>query len=421
MSDIVFRNARLIDPASGYDDLGDLLVQYGKIAEFGDVDAPDTAREIDANGRILAPGLIDMRVVSSETRIDQTGKVAAAGGFTSIVIMPQTGSVIDDTSKLDYLLRKGAEGSPVNVYAAGALTHGLRGEAMTDIGLMGDGGALFFSNGDTPIANSRLMRRLLSYSSAFNALISSRPLDPDLSEGTCAHESDFSARLGLPGHPPAAERIIAERDIALAELTGGRLLIDMISSREGADVLRKAGQRDLEVYGSVTINHLALNELDIGAYRTFAKLDPPLREESDRKALLDAVNDGTIDIIVSSHDPRMAGEKRRPFTEAGAGAIGLETLLGAALTLVGNEELDLMALLRALTCNPAELLGLPGGTLTEGAPADLVLIDPNAPWVVNAELMTSRAKNTPFDGRRFIGRADMTVCGGDIVFDRLGA
>ncbi|WP_017931744.1 amidohydrolase family protein [Robiginitomaculum antarcticum] len=421
MSDLVFRNARLIDPASGYDDMGDLLVQYGKISQFGDVDAPDNVQEIEADGRILSPGLIDMRVVSSETRIDQTGNVAAAGGFTTIVIMPQTGSILDDTSKLDYLLRKGAEGSPINVYGAGALTHGLLGQAMTDIGLMGDAGALFFSNGDNPIANSRLMRRLLSYSSAFNALIASRPLDPDMSAGTCAHESDFSARLGLPGHPPTAERIIAERDIALAELTGGRLLIDMVSSREGAEVLRQAGRRDLEVYASVTINHLSLNELDIGEYRTFAKLDPPLREESDRKALLAAVNDGTIDVIVSSHDPRMAGEKRRPYTEAGAGAIGLETLLGAGLTLVDNEELDLMAMLRALTCNPAELLGLASGKLAEGAPADLVLIDPNAPWVVNPDHMTSRAKNTPFEGRRFIGRADMTVCGGDIVFDRLGA
>ena len=421
MADLIFRNARLIDPASGYDDIGDLAVTDGVITQFGGNIAAEAAEEIEADGRILAPGLIDMRVVSSDTRIAQTCQVAAAGGFTSIVIMPQTSSVLDDTSKLDYLLRKGAEGGHVNVYGAGALTHGLRGEAMTDIGLMGDAGALYFSNGDNPISNSRLMRRLLSYSSAFNALIASRPLDRDMSEGTCAHESDFSSRLGLPGHPATAERIIAERDIALAELTGGRLLVDMLSSREGVDVLRHAGERDLEVYASVTINHLALNELDIGDYRTFAKLDPPLREESDRKALLAAVNEGTIDVIVSSHDPRMTGEKRLPFAEAGSGAIGLETLLGAGLTLVGNEELDLMALLRALTCNPAELLGLPGGILAEGAPADLVLIDPNAPWVVDPEAMTSRAKNTPFDGRRFTGRADMTVRAGDIVFDRLGA
>lgn len=420
MSALSIINARIIDPATEYDGGGTLNCEDGVITAFG----PDVTAKgdiIDADGLICTPGLIDMRVSTGEPgrenreTIATAAQAAAAGGVTSIVIMPETNPVIDDMSLVDFITRR-AETAPVNVYAAGALTKGLDGMTLTEIGLMSEAGAVMFSNGTKPIADSKTMRRLLSYSASFNALIANRAMDPSLGEGAVAHESDLSSRLGLTGAPAAAERIMAERDVALAELTGGRLLIDMISSAEALQVIRRAKSRDIEVACSVSINHLALNEVDIGDYRTFAKLDPPLREESDRLALLSGINDGTIDVIVSAHDPRPAGEKRLPFAEAGAGAVGLEILLSAALSQVADERLDLMAALAAMTFNPAALLGLDSGRIAEGAPADLILIDPNAPWVCDSDKLLSRSKNTPFDGRRMTGRAVKTICGGRLVY-----
>ena len=421
MSYLSIINARIIDPASGYDREGTVLTQDGIIIEFG----PDIIAQgdiIDAQGLICAPGLIDMRVSTGEPGRENretiaTAAIAAAvGGVTSMVIMPETNPVIDDMSLVDFIKRR-AENAPVNVYAAGALTKDLDGKTLTEIGLMSEAGAVMFSNGAQPIADSQTMRRLLSYSASFNALISNRALDPSLSKGAVAHESDLSSRLGLTGAPAAAERIMAERDVALAELTGGRLLIDMISSAEALEVVRRAKSRDLEVSCSVSINHLALNEVDIGDYRTFAKLDPPLREESDRLALLAGVNDGTIDVIVSAHDPRPAGEKRLPYAEATTGAVGLETLLSVTLSQVADDNLNLMAALAAMTCNPANLLGLDSGRIDEGAPADLIIIDPHAPWICKSDALLSRSKNTPFDDRRLTGRVFKTICKGQVVFE----
>ena len=421
MSKLSIINARIIDPATGYDDLGTLLIEEGHIIAFGShIDAQGDI--IDAEGHICAPGLIDMRVSTGEPgrenreTIATAAKAAAAGGITSIVIMPETDPVIDDMSLVDFITRR-AETAPINVYAAGALTKGLDGHTLTEIGLMSQAGAVMFSNGKTPIADARTMRRLLSYSASFNALIANRAMEPSLSKNAVAHESDLSSRLGLTGAPAAAERIMAERDVALAELTGGRLLIDMVSSSEALDVVRRAKSRDLEIACSVSINHLALNEVDIGDYRTFAKLDPPLREESDRMALLKGINDGTIDVIVSDHDPRPAGEKRLPYAEASTGAVGLELLLAAGLSQVADGRLDLMAFLAAVTSNPAALLGLDSGRIAEGAPADLIIFNPNAPWVCDSDALLSRSKNTPLDGRRMTGRNLKTICKGRVVFD----
>lgn len=421
MSKLSIINARIIDPASGYDDLGTLLIEEGRIIAFGShIDAEGEI--IDAEGHICGPGLIDMRVSTGEPgrenreTIATAAKAAAAGGITSIVIMPETDPVIDDMSLVDFITRR-AETAPINVYAAGALTKGLDGHTLTEIGLMTQAGAVMFSNGKSPIADTQTMRRLLSYSASFNALIANRAIEPSLSKNAVAHESDLSSRLGLTGAPAAAERIMAERDVALAELTGGRLLIDMISSSEALDVVRRAKSRDLEIACSVSINHLALNEVDIGDYRTFAKLDPPLREESDRMALLEGINDGTIDVIVSAHDPRPAGEKRLPYAEASTGAVGLELLLAAGLSQVADGRLDLMAFLAAVTSNPAALLGLDSGRIAEGAPADLIIFNPNAPWVCDSDALLSRSKNTPLDGRRMTGRNLKTICKGRVVFD----
>ncbi|MBC6404030.1 MAG: dihydroorotase [Hyphomonadaceae bacterium] len=419
MSPCVIRNARVIDPESDRDEQTDILVEDGHIAAIGH-GFHTYENDIDATGLIAAPGLVDMRVITGEPgtenceSIASAAKAAAAGGVTTIVIMPDTNPVIDDMSLVNYVQRKG-EDTDIKIQVAGALTKGLDGRTLTEIGLMSQEGAVMFSSGATPITNALTMRRILSYSAGFNALVANRAKDPALTHETCVHESDFSARLGLTGAPSIAERIMVERDVALAELTGGRLLIDMISSQEALAVVRRAKMRDVDIACSVSINHLCLNENDIGDYRTFAKLDPPLRDETDRLALLQGVGDGTIDVIVSAHDPRPAGEKRLPFEEASPGAVGLELLLAAGLSQVADNALDLMTYLRAVTLNPADLLDLPQGRLSEGAPADIVLFDPDKPWVVDSDALVSQSNNTPFDDSRLTGKAVVTICDGRVV------
>lgn len=414
-------NARIVDPDSGYDGAGTIVFEDGVITAVGASVLP-RGETLDARGLIAAPGLIDMRVMTGEPgreskeTLATAGRAAAAGGVTSIVVQPGTRPVIDDLSLVDYIARRGAQDTDINVYVAGALTKDLDGQTLTEIGLMSEAGAVLFSNGRQPIADAQIMRRMLSYSASFNALIANRAVEPSLSRGTAAHESDLSSRLGLSAAPAVSERLMVERDVALAELTGGRLLIDLISSRDALSVIKRAKSRDLDIAVSVSINHLCLNELDIGDYRTFAKLDPPLRDEDDRLALLAAVNDGLIDIIVSDHDPRPAGEKRLPYAEASTGAVGLDILLGAGLSQVADGALDLTAFLRALTINPATLLGLPSGRLCEGAPADIILIDPYKPWVCDEAALLSKSKNTPFDGRRLTGRCVRTIVAGQTVF-----
>jgi dihydroorotase len=414
-------NARIINPEDGYDKLGSILIESGTISDFGP-EVKTKGQIIDAQGLVCAPGLIDMRVNTGEPgkenreTINTAAKAAAAGGITSIVLMPDTNPVIDDISLVDFINRK-AENAPINIFAAGALTKNLDGSTLTEIGLMSEAGALMFSNGALPITNAQTMRRLLSYSSNFDCLISSRPLESSLSINTVAHESDFSARLGLSSSPAVSELIIVQRDIALAELTDGKLLIDLISSSKSLNAIKQAKLKHPNISCSVSINHLSLNENDIGDYRTFAKLDPPLRDESDRLALLKGINQGTIDVIVSSHDPRPAGEKRLPYAQAASGAIGLETLLAAGLSLVADKQLNLMKFLAALTCNPAKLLGLDSGRISKSAPADLIIFDPNTPWVCKGKDFLSKSKNTPFDGRLMTGRNIKTICKGKLVFD----
>ena len=414
-------NARIINPEDGYDKLGSILIESGTISDFGP-EVKTKGQIIDAQGLVCAPGLIDMRVNTGEPgkenreTINTAAKAAAAGGITSIVLMPDTNPVIDDISLVDFINRK-AENAPINIFAAGALTKNLDGSTLTEIGLMSEAGALMFSTGALPITNAQTMRRLLSYSSNFDCLISSRPLESSLSINTVAHESDFSARLGLSSSPAVSELIIVQRDIALAELTDGKLLIDLISSSKSLNAIKQAKLKHPNISCSVSINHLSLNENDIGDYRTFAKLDPPLREESDRLALLKGINQGIIDVIVSSHDPRPAGEKRLPYAQAASGAIGLETLLAAGLSLVADKQLNLMKFLAALTCNPAKLLGLDSGRISKSAPADLIIFDPNTPWVCKGKDFLSKSKNTPFDGRLMTGRNIKTICKGKLVFD----
>jgi len=417
---LTLTDIRILDPESGTDEIGHLRIENGKIAELGPGCAI-SGTVIEGQGLCVAPGLIDMRVTTGEPgrenreTLATAAEAAIAGGVTAMVVMPGTDPVLDDMALIDYVMRRG-ENLPVDIHVAGALTKGLDGETMTEIGLMQGAGAVMFASGKAPIRDAQMMRRLLSYSASFNALISNHCMTPEMSNGTVAHESDFSSRLGLTSAPAVSERMMAERDVALAELTGGRVLVDLVSSAEVLPVLRRAKAKALDVAASVSINHLALNELDIGDYRTFAKLEPPLREEHDRQALLAAINDGTIDVIVSDHDPRPAGEKRLPFAEASPGAVGLELLLAAGLSQIADSALEILPFLAALTCNPADLLGLESGRLKEGAIADLVIFDPNEPWVCDAEKLRSRSKNTPFDGRRLTGRVRHTIKNGKVVY-----
>jgi dihydroorotase len=421
----VFINARLIDPASGRDEPGGLLVRDGAIADLGGHlrrNAPDGAKVVDCQGHVLAPGLIDCQVFTGDPgqehreTLKTASFAAAAGGVTTIVCMPDTEPVIDQVALVDYVQRRARERAIVNVHIMAALTRGLKGEEMAEIGLLQRAGAIAFSNGKSSIVNSRMMRNALLYAKDFGALVVHHTEDPFLSAGAAMNSGEVATRIGLPSVHKAAETMVLERDVRLVELTGGRYHASTLSCAESLAVIRHAKDRKLPVTCGVSINHLTLNENDIGPYRTFFKVRPPLRAEEDRVAMVRGLAAGDIDVIVSSHDPQDADVKRRPFAEAADGAIGLETLLAAALRLYHNGEIPLLPLLRAMTINPAKLLGLPSGRLEKGAPADLLLFDPDVPWVVDREQLRSRSKNSPFDESKMQGRVLRTIVAGKCVY-----
>lgn len=418
-------NARLVDPASGQDERGALLVKNGKIAEVvfgGELGGlSDDIETLDAQGAMLSPGLIDLRVKTGEPgaepkeTLKSAALAAAAGGVTSIVVQPDTSPVVDDPSVVDFILRRARDIELVHVYPAGAATKGLLGERMAEIGLMRDAGCVYVTDADHPIVNSKVFRRLLAYARSFGVLVAHRPADPWLSAGAAATEGELAGRMGLPSVPPIAEKIMLERDLALVELTGGRLLVDQITTACALESLERGKARGLDVMATTSINHLSFNEVDIGDYRTFCKVDPPLRGEDDRQAVIEALASGLIDIVVSAHAPAPAEDKRLPYDEAAPGAVGLQTLLPALLALHHDGRIPLIDLMRTVTSRPAELLGLPAGRLAKGAPADLVLCDLNAPMVVDLAELKSKSKNSPFDGRRLQGVVRMTLVDGRVV------
>ena len=427
---LAFRNARLIDPASGLDSKGGLLVENGRIADIGprlfnDAE-PRDPEVIDCKGLVLAPGLIDCRVFTGEPgsehreTLASASQAAAAGGVTTIVTMPNTDPVIDEPSLVDFIRRRAQATAKVRVAPMAALTRGLAGEVMTEIGLLQEAGAVAFSDGDRTVANARVMRRALSYAATFDALVVGHAEDPELVAGAAITESEFATRMGLPAAPALAEAIIVERDIRLVELTGARYHFGQISTGAALESIVAAKRRGLPITCGVAAHHLLLNELDVGGYYTFRKVKPPLRSEADRAAMVEGVASGAIDVIVSSHEPQGADTKRQTFAAAAFGAVGLETLLPAALALVHEGHAGLAQILAALTATPARLLGLPAGNLAKGQPADLVLIDPDEPFVVDEHALHSRARNTAFEGRKFQGRARMTFVGGECVFSRAG-
>ncbi|GLK69571.1 dihydroorotase [Hansschlegelia plantiphila] len=419
----LFVNARLVCPASGLDEVGSLLVEGGVIAALGrELRTEGGAEMVDCRGAALAPGLIDLGAFVGEPgaehreTIATASDAAAAGGVTTIVTRPDTTPPVDAPEIVDYLKRRARDTASVNVYPMAALTKGLAGHEMTEIGLLLEAGAVAFSDGPRSIPNARVMRRTMTYARDFGALVCCHAEDSDLIAGGAMNEGEFATRLGLPGRPKAAEALILERDVRLATLTGCRYHASLITCAESLDIVARAKKAGAAVTCGASIAHLTLNENDVGEYRTFFKLAPPLRSEDDRRALVQGLADGLIDVVVSGHDPQDVETKRRPFAEAEDGAIGLETMLAAGLRLVHSGDVPLGRLLAAMSTRPAALLGLPGGSLAVGAPADLVVVDVDAPWVLDAHRLRSKSKNTPFDGARLQGRVLRTIVAGETVY-----
>lgn len=425
MSVTVFQNARIVDPSRALDETGTVIVDGRKIAAAGasarNQGVPEGATFIDCTGKAIMPGLVDARVHVGEPgaehreTIASASVAAAAGGVTSIIMMPDTDPVIDDVALVEFVLRTARDTAVVNVFPAAAVTRGLKGREMTEFGLLREAGAVAFTEGRHTIASSLVMRRALTYARDFGAVIDHVTQDPDLASSGVMNEGLFASWLGLPGIPREAEAIPLERDLMLARLTRGAYHAAKISTAMSATAISRARNDGAAVTAGASIASLSLNEHDVGEYRTFFRLSPPLRAEEDRLAMVEALRDGTIDILVSSHDPQDVDTKRLPFADAAPGAIGLETLLAASLRLHHNGDVPLMRLVDALSTAPAKRFGLPGGTLAPGAVADLIVVDLDEPWVVREEDIRSRSKNTCFEGARLQGKVLQTLVAGRTV------
>jgi dihydroorotase len=424
----LYRNARLLDPESGLDAPGDLLVEDDRIAAIGpglaEARIGGDAETIDCYGLCLAPGLVDMRVQLREPgaehmeSIETGGQAAAAGGVTTMVTLPNTEPPVDDVSVVEFLARRAREVRLAKIHTYAAATKGLAGRELTEMGLLAENSVLGFTDGVKAIADALVMRRVLAYARTFGQLVIQHPEEPSLASAGEVSEGEIATRLGLPAITPMAEVIMIERDLRLVEVTGARYHAAHVSTAAAIDAIRKAKAAGLPVTCDTAPPYFALNETAIGDYRTFAKLSPPLRSESDRRAVVAGLADGAIDAIASDHAPWDQDSKRLPFSSAACGIIGLETLLPLSLELYHNGHLPLLEVLRRLTVNPARLLGLEVGRLTPGAPADLVLFDPEAPWRIDTELFRSRSKNAPFDGRPVQGLVEETVVDGRTIFAR---
>ena len=412
MTKTLFTNARLIDPVALTDAPGAILVEDGVITRVFEDTHPDiTGPEIvDCKGKCLAPGIVDIGVKVSEPgerhkeSFRSAGRAAAAGGVTTIVTRPDTLPAIDMPETLEFVARRAALDAPVRVLPMAALTKGREGREMTEIGLLQDAGAVAFTDCDRVVTNTKAFSRALTYAKSLDALVIAHVQDPGLSDGAAVTSGKFASLRGLPGVSPMAERMALDRDISLVEMTGARYHADQITTARALPALERAKRNGLAVTAGIGIHHLTLNELDVANYRTFFKLKPPLRSEEDRMAVVQAVADGLIDIICSMHTPQDEESKRLPYEEAASGAVGLETLLPAALRLYHEGHIDMPRLFRALSLNPSHLLGLKTGRLQPDAPADLILFDPDAPFILNRDTLKSKSKNTPFDGARMQGK-----------------
>lgn len=423
MSDLIFAGARLLDPATGLDSVGDLLVRDGVILDHGQgLGRPEGAAMVDAAGLCLAPGLVDIRAAIGEPghehreTIASAAQAAAAGGITTLCVLPDTDPALDDPALVQFVLRRGEATGSLTLLPYGSATKHCEGKELAEYGLLREAGAIAFTDGRRAIGNARTMRLALSYARAFGSLIVQHPEEPSLAAGGAATEGELATRLGLPGIPPAAEAIMVARDIALARITRGHVHFAHVSTAAALDLIRAAKAEGLAVTCDTAPPYFDLNETAIGDWRTYAKLSPPLRPEADRLAVVAALRDGTIDAIASDHQPRDADDKRLPFAQAEAGGAGLATLLGVTLARVHGGDLPLLPALDLLTAKPAALLGLPAGRLAKGAAADLVLIDLERGWQVKDGQLPGKAQNSPFDGRALEGRVVGTWKAGRRVF-----
>jgi len=419
--DTLFSRVRIL--GAGIDVTGDLLVRDGLIADFGpSLGRPDGATLIEAEDAILCPGLVDMRAALGEPgfeyreTIASAAVAAAAGGITTLAALPDTQPAIDDPALVQLLRTRGDDTGSLTILPYGAVTRGCRGEELAELGLLHEAGAVAFTDGSRAIASTRMMRLALSYAGGFGARIIQHPEDPSLATGGCATESEQSTRLGLPGIPVAAEAIMVARDIRLVELTGGAVHFAHVSTAEALSLIRQAKSAGLAVTCDTAPPYFDLNETSIGDFRTYAKLSPPLRKEHDRKAVVAALADGTIDAIASDHQPRDADDKRLPFALASAGGSGLATLLAVTLAYVHNGSIPMANAIDLLTARPAALLGIETGRIAKGAIADLCLFAPDRIWKVDAGKLPGKAQNTPFDGRALEGMVLGTWKRGKRVF-----
>ncbi|ATN33998.1 dihydroorotase [Rhizobium sp. ACO-34A] len=423
---LVLKNVRIVDPSRDLDETGTIIVDAdGRIAAAGsdaqNQGVPTGAEVRDCTGLTAIPGLVDARVFVGEPgaehreTIASASRAAAAGGVTSFIMMPETDPVIDDIALVEFVRKTARDKAVVNVYPAAALTKGLDSNEMTEMGLLREAGAVVFTNGRHGLHDTQVLRRAMTYSREFGAIIALETREKYLAANGVMNEGLLASWLGLSGVPKETEVIPLERDLRIAGLTRAKYHAAQISVPESVEAIETARKRGANVTCAVSINHLTLNENDIGEYRTFFKLYPPLRSEDDRVGMVQALAEGKIDIIVSSHDPQGVDTKRLPFSEAEDGAIGLETMLSAALRLHHSGQVSLMRLIDAMSTRPAEIFGLEAGTLKPGAPADITLVDLDEPWLVSKDLLLSRSKNTPFEDARFSGRAVATYVAGKCV------
>lgn len=422
---LLITDVRLIDPAAGTDRPGSLLVEDGRIAARGtELPVPEGAQVIEGGGACLAPGIVDIGVKVCEPgerhkeSYRTAGRAAAAGGVTTIVTRPDTMPAIDSPETLEFVNRRAQADAPVNVLPMAALTKGREGREMTEIGFLMDAGAVAFTDCDRVVTDTRVLSRALTYAGGLGALVIGHPQDPGLSRGAAATSGKFASLRGLPAVSPMAERMGLERDLALVEMTQARWHADQITTARALPALERAKDSGLDVTAGTSIHHLTLNEFDVADYRTFFKVKPPLRSEDDRRAVVEAIRTGLIDIISSMHTPQDEESKRLPYEEAASGAVALETLLPAALRLYHAGDIDLPTLFRAMALNPARRLGLDCGRLEPGAPADLVLFDPDVPFILDRTTLRSKSRNTPFDGQRMQGRVLASWVAGRNVYRR---
>ena len=417
---LLLKNALLVEPALNEVVKGNLVIRNGLL------DRKDFAadNEIDCNGKFVAPGIVDLGVKvcepgdSHKESYESAGKAAAAGGVTTIITRPDTKTAIDTPETFDFVKKKGNEDCIVNVFHIAALTKDRKGHEICEIGMLSEAGAIAFSDCDNVIQDNKIFSRALKYASAINVLVIGHPQERSLSQGAVITSGKFATLRGLPSVSPVAERIALERDLALIEMTNARYHFDQITNMNSIEALKRAKKSGLDVSAGTSIHHLSFNELDIADYKTFFKLKPPLRSEKDRLATIEAVRDGTIDIISSMHTPQDEESKRLPFEDAASGAIGLETILPAVLRLYHSKQLEMYQIFNAITLNPAKRLGLASGTLKHKNVADLIVFDADKPFILNRELLHSKVKNTPFDGQKLQGRVLRTFVKGKEVFSR---